>query len=205
MKKFRGYFLTGLIVVLPVVVTLYILWITFIWIDGILGNLIPIFIKRNIPGLGFITTILLIMLAGILAKNFFGKKMFQFGDWLLTKIPFARTIYLTTKQIVNTLLIRDKNAFKRVALVEYPRKGLYTIGFITADGGGEIQNKTKQDLVCVFFPTTPNPTSGWLAMVPVEDIIYLDMSVEDGIKLIISGGIIIPSDYNKQKEEQDGV
>lgn len=192
MKKFRGYFLTGLIVVLPVVVTLYVLWITFNWIDGLLGNIIPLFIKKNIPGLGFITTIILIMLAGLLTKNFFGKKIFLFGEWLLIKIPFARTIYLATKQIIDTLLVKDKKAYQRVVMVEYPRRGIYTIGFITGKCQGEIQTKITQEMVSVFFPTTPNPTSGWLALVPADEIIYLDMSVEDGIKLIVSGGIITP-------------
>ncbi|HHV71158.1 MAG TPA: DUF502 domain-containing protein [Clostridia bacterium] len=206
MKKLRNYFFTGLIVVLPAVVTLYILWITFIWIDGILGDILPLFIKKNIPGLGFITTILLIMLAGVLAKNFLGKKLISLGEWILVKIPFARTIYFTTKQIVNTLLVKDKLSFKRVVLVEYPRKGIYTIGFVTNEGKGEIKDKLGQEVTSVFFPTTPNPTSGWLALIPNKDIIHLDMSIEEGVKLIISAGIIVPSDQsseNKNKEEQN--
>ena len=134
-----------------------------------------------------------IISTGLFAANYVGKKLIGFGERIVVRIPLVRSIYLTVKQIVDAFMHGGKNmAFKRVVLIEYPRKGIYSIGFITAESNGEVQAKTKENVMSVFLPTTPNPTSGYLLFVPREDVVVLDMSVEDGLKLVVSGGIIAP-------------
>ncbi len=191
-KKLRQSFITGLLVVTPLVISLWILYNIFEKADGLLGALITRLIGRYVPGLGIILLIIVIITAGIFARNYIGRKLINWGNLVLFRIPLFNKIYIALKQIFEVFLGERKTVFQRVVLFQYPRKGIYSLGFVTSESKGEVQDKTEQNTVNVFLPTTPNPTSGFLLFVPEEDLIRLDMSVEEGIKLVISGGAVTP-------------
>jgi len=191
--KLRNYFITGIVVLVPIGITLYLTKF-FIRISS---KLIPAEINPNnywpilIPGLEIILAIIFITLIGYLSLSFIGKKILQLFNDLLKRIPILRTIYSAIGQMAETLAPKRKSK-KSVVLVEYPRKGSWAVGFATKDNKGEISKKTNQKLVNVFVPTTPNPTSGFLLMFPKEDIIYLDMNFEEASKFIVSAGTSNP-------------
>lgn len=192
-RFFRKYFLTGILVLLPLIITGYILIFAFNFVDGILRNLIQYIIGRPLPGAGFLIIFCLIFLTGLFTTNVVGRKLFAFGEEVLQRIPLVKTIYSAIKQIVEAFSLQSKEVFKRVVLIEYPRRGIYTVGFITGKAAEEINSKSGQQLLNVFIPTAPNPTSGFLLMLPRDEIVFLEMSVEEGMKLIISGGVVTPS------------
>ena len=192
LKNLRNYLITGLIILLPLVVTIYIVTTIFNAVDGFLRPLIELVIGRSVYGLGFFLTILVILGIGIIGTNVLGKRLISFGERLLTRIPLVKNIYLTVQQIINALFLKNKTAFRKVVVVEYPRRGIYQVGFLTSEGRGEVQENTEDPVVNVFIPTTPNPTSGMLILVPRSEITYLDMTVEEGLKFIISGGTVTP-------------
>ncbi|WP_027338660.1 DUF502 domain-containing protein [Halonatronum saccharophilum] len=192
LKQFRNYFLTGLIVLLPLIVTSYVIITLFVVIDGTFSPLLEVIFGREVYGLGSILTFIIILGVGVIAKNVLGKKLINFGEGLLTRIPLVRNIYFTIRQIINAFFSQEKTSFRSVVLIEYPRKGLYQVGFLTCEGMGEVQDKTDNDILNVFVPTTPNPTSGMLVLISKEEVIYLDMTVEEGLKLIVSGGTLVP-------------
>lgn len=202
----RRYFITGLIFLLPLIVTIYILVIIFKFADGLLGKYINNYLLDTlgytIPGLGLLLTILLILLAGVFAANFIGKKIIPWLERAWTKLPLVRQIYFPAKQLVNFIFSKDKLAFKKVVMIEYPRQGLYSIGFITNEAFEEVKQKTGKDLVTVLIASTPSPFTGYFVLVPKEEAIFLDISVEDGIKLIISGGVLNPT-YGKDLADKD--
>jgi uncharacterized membrane protein len=191
--KLRNYFITGIVVLIPIGVTLYLTRF-FIRISS---KLIPAEINPNnylpilIPGLEIVLAIIFITLIGYLSLSFIGKKILQLFNDLLKRIPILRTIYSAIGQMAETLAPKRKSK-KSVVLVEYPRKGSWAVGFATKDNKGEISKKTNQKLVNVFIPTTPNPTSGFLLMFPKEDLIYLDMNFEEASKFIVSAGTSNP-------------
>ena len=191
--KLRNYFITGIVVLVPIGITLYLTKF-FIRISS---KLIPAEINPNnylpilIPGLEIILAIIFITLIGYLSLSFIGKKILQLFNELLKKIPVLRTIYSAIGQMAETFAPKRKNK-KSVVLVEYPRKGSWAVGFATKDNKGEISKKTNQKLVNVFIPTTPNPTSGFLLMFPKKEIIYLDMNFEEASKFIVSAGTSNP-------------
>ena len=193
LAKLRNYFFTGIIVLIPLGFTLYLT----IFLISISSRLVPDDINPNnylpfsIPGLEIIVSILFITLIGGLSLSFIGKKILNFINDLLKKIPFLRTIYSAIGQMTETFTDRKKSK-KSVVLVEYPRKGTWAVGFATKDNKGEITNKTNKKLVNVFVPTTPNPTSGFLLMFPKDEIIFLDMSFEEASKFIVSAGTSNP-------------
>jgi uncharacterized membrane protein len=209
-SKIRNIFLAGLVAIIPIAFTLFLLTWIFKKLDKLspavtdllilLGAPIPHGFK--IPGIGIVATILVIFFVGILIKSVVGKELMALGEYFLDKIPFIRSVYNGIKQILEGIAISNKNAFKQVVMIEYPRKGLYSLGFLTCDSKGEIQEKTDKDIVNVFIPTTPNPTSGFLLLVPKEDIIPLSMTAEEAIKLIVSGGIVTPL-YKKDIGQQN--
>lgn len=211
LKNIKTYFLTGLAVSLPIVISIYIVWAIFNFIDQLIfGKLtfvkhIPglnhiINIMNQIPGIGFLTTIIFIILMGVFARNVLGRTLLNYFDRVMSSLPLVKSIYTAVKQIVDAIFTQKNNAFQRVVLVEYPRKGVYAIAFVTNETKGEAQAKTEKNMISVFLPTTPNPTSGFLLLVPEEDLILLDMSVEEGIKMIISAGVVTPP-YKEKKEE----
>ena len=191
--KLRNYFITGIVVLVPIGITLYLTKF-FIRISS---KLIPAEINPNnylpilIPGLEIILAIIFITLIGYLSLSFIGKKILQLFNDLLKRIPILRTIYSAIGQMAETLAPKRKSK-KSVVLVEYPRKGSWAVGFATKDNKGEISKRTNQKLVNVFIPTTPNPTSGFLLMFPKEDLIYLDMNFEEASKFILSAGTSDP-------------
>lgn len=192
LKALRNYFITGLLVLLPIVATVYILGF-IVNMAEILVRPVGIFLRGEpVYGLGFVLTILIILLVGMVATNVLGKKAIGLGERLLARIPIIRSIYNTAKQLFDALLLRNKTAFKKVVMFEYPRKGIYQIGFLTYKGEGEIQHRVKREVVHVFLPTTPNPTSGFLLFIPEEDVVYLQMTVEEGLRLILSAGVFSP-------------
>jgi len=191
--KLRNYFITGIVVLVPIGITLYL---TKFFIS-VSSNLIPKEINPNnylpfsVPGLEIFLAIILITFIGYLSLSFIGKKILQLFNDLLKKIPILRTIYSAIGQMAETFAPKRKSK-KSVVLIEYPRKGSWAVGFATKDNKGEISKKTNQNLVNVFVPTTPNPTSGFLLMFPKEELVYLDMSFEEASKFIVSAGTSSP-------------
>ena len=191
--KLRNYFITGIVVLIPIGITFYLVKF-FISISPKLipGNINPnTYLPYSIPGLEIVLSVFFITLIGSLSLSFIGKKILQIFNDLLKKIPILRTIYSAIGQMAETLAPKRKSK-KSVVLVEYPRKGSWAVGFATKDNKGEISKRTNKNLVNVFVPTTPNPTSGFLLMYPKEEIIYLDMSFEEASKFIISAGTSNP-------------
>ncbi|HOX54662.1 MAG: DUF502 domain-containing protein [Candidatus Omnitrophica bacterium] len=200
MKKLRGYFITGLAVFLPIAITIYILVVAFRFFDNILGRFINIYLLRTggiyIPGLGLILFILVVFLTGFFTRHFLGRKIFPFFERIfLLKPPLIRQIYPSVKKIINLVLSQEKPSFKKAVLVEYPRKGIYSLGFVANEGMKEAKDKTNtDDLVNVLIPSSPSPFSGYLIMVPKKELIYLDISIEKAFELIISDGVLNPED-----------
>ena len=185
----RNYFITGIVVLIPIGFTLYLTK----FIIGISSNIIPQNINPNnylpyaIPGIEILISIIFITLVGGLSLSFLGKRVLKFIDDLFKKIPFLRTIYSAILQMTETFSSKDNNK-KSVVLVEYPRKGVWAVGFATKENKGQMSKKTNKNLINVFVPTTPNPTSGFLLMFPVDEVIHLDMSFEEASKFIVSAG-----------------
>lgn len=192
--RLRRYFIAGLIVVLPFAVTLNVLLWALRLLDGLLGQLFVPLVGRPVPALGLAALIILIFAIGMLATNVLGRRLVGWFDRLMLRIPLARTIYVATKQLSDSLFMERRAAFRRAVLIEWPRRGVYTVGFVTGESRGETQAKTPERVYNVFVVSTPNPTTGFLVLVPEDQIRPLDMSVEDALKLVISGGIVGPAD-----------
>ena len=195
----KNYFLTGLLVILPIFVTVKIITFLIKGMDVILkyvpAKYLPeTYLQFYIPGLGLILVVIISLVVGLLTRNFVGDKIVQIGENIVNRIPFVRSLYTGVKQLVEAFFIQKNDAFKRVALLEYPRRGAYVLGFITGESKGEVQTKTDKSMMNVFVPTTPNPTSGFYILIPEDELVILDMTVEDAFKLIISGGIFSPSE-----------
>ncbi len=189
--RISNYFLRGLITLLPLLVTIWLLWFMFSFLDGILGNIIAIFVGHHLPGLGFIITIFLILITGYFATHIFGAQIFKLGEEILYRIPIVKGIYASAKQINEVLFIqKGTEEFRRACVVEYPRKGIYTMGFVTSDAALEIEKKVKSKLINIFIPNTPTPATGFLIMVPAQDVILLEMKTENAFKYVVSGGVL---------------
>jgi len=196
--KLKHYFLTGLLVVVPISMTLLVIR----WLAGVMNRfllaVLPEALRPEVlygvpvPGIGLLATLLLILLVGVLAANIFGRSLVNFYENLVDRIPFVKGIYTLFKQVSDTVIKRDRGAFRKVVLIEYPRKGIWAVAFVTGKSSGEVQRVTAASVVNVFVPTTPNPTSGFYVLVPEEDLIVLSMTVEEAFKLIISGGMVTP-------------
>ncbi len=191
--RLRNWFIAGLLVIFPLAVTVVVLLWLFRSLDHVLG---PIFVSNGIdfPGLGLVAGILVILLAGAMASNVLGRRVVHAFDRVMLRVPLARTIYSATKQLSDSLFAQDRLALKKAVLFEWPSKGLYTVGFITGESRGELQGLIKERVVNVFVMTTPNPTTGFLCLVPESHVKPLDMSIEDALKLVVSGGIVTPPD-----------
>lgn len=193
----KKIFLTGLAVIVPVGLTIYILVFLIGMMDGLLE-----FLPRKyhpfsvfgfyVPGLGIVITVLLIFVCGLMTKTFIGNKIVIYSEWLLDKIPVVRSIHLAIKKIVDSMVLYRNRSFSKAVLVEFPRKGVYTVGFVTGEPSCEILEKTNQRCISVYVPTTPNPTSGYFIMFPEHEVIPLEMSVEEAFTLVISVGIVNP-------------
>ena len=202
-------FLTGLLVVVPLYLTYYIISVLVNFMDRLLSFLPARFhpdtyLPFHIPGLGVIFTILFIFIVGVFATNLFGKRMVEIWESLLVRIPLIRSVYSASKQLIEAFFVTNRDGFRRVVLVEYPRKGVFVLGFVTGVTEGEVQRVTEEKVVNIFLPTTPNPTSGFYILVPEKDTIPLKMSVEDAFKLIISGGMVTPKEIREQGVRGEG-
>ncbi len=186
MKKLLSMFLAGLAILLPIAISLYLIYWLFNFIDGILSPIIRYYLGIEIPGLGFLITITLIILIGFMVTNIIGKKFFSFSEAILFKVPLLGKIYSTIKRITSAFFSSGKNSFRQVAMVEFPRIGVYSIGFITNDNFPFID----EDSYSIFIPTTPNPTSGYFIVVPREQVKILDISIDQGIELLMSAGMV---------------
>ena len=205
MKKikdfFKKYFITGLLVIIPVWATFYVLKAILGWIDRMLGPRLAQYIGLEIPGLGIVTLFLLILIVGMLSANYIGRRFVKYSDALLQKVPLVRGVYTTVKKIMETFSLKQN--FHGVALVEYPRKGCYSVGFVTGDVRGESVGLTGK-FMTVFVPTTPNPTAGFLLILPEDEVTQLDMSVEDGMQFIISIGLVPMNEVKARKLNHPG-
>jgi uncharacterized membrane protein len=190
----KRIFTTGLLTILPLAITIYVFYLVFSFLDNLVGDMIEAVLNYRIPGAGFAAGLFLIMLIGFIASNIIGSRLIGYFDTLLRRVPIARGIYTGAKQIIDAFTLQGKNAFQKVVLLEYPRKGLYVIGFVTGSSKGEIQDKTREETLNIFIPTTPNPTSGMLILAPRHEVTELKMTVEEGMKVIISGGLFSPDD-----------
>lgn len=207
-KHLRNYFLTGILVLLPLTITIKLLFWGFEKTDAILGNFIYHYLNRylgievRITGLGIIALLLVITFTGIFARNYLGKKLIETGERLLNRIPVFSSVYSMTKQFAQSLTASQttgKGAFSQVVLVEYPRQGFWTPGFLIGEAFEEANERLKGDFLSVFVPNVPNPTTGFLILVPKDQVKIMDMSVEDGFKLIISAGVITPAKKQANK------
>jgi uncharacterized membrane protein len=193
----RKYFVTGLLILVPLAITLWVLNLIIGTMDQSL-LLLPerwrpaSLIGFHIPGLGTILTLLFIFVIGLLTRNFIGKQVVYGWELLLTRIPIVSTIYSSVKQVSDTLFSSSGNAFRKAMLVQYPREGSWTIAFLTGTPGGDVKNHLVGDYISVYVPTTPNPTSGFFLMMPRADAIELDMSVDEALKYIVSMGVVSP-------------
>ena len=198
--RFRRFFFTGFLVTAPILITLYVTWIVITFIDAKVAGLLPEYLDfrkafpYQIPGIGLLIVIIFITFVGSLTPGLIGRTLLKAGESIVSRMPVVRSMYSAIKQIMETVMSTNSNSFREVVLVEYPRKGLWVIAFVTGDTKGEISkvlNRNK-NLINIFVPTTPNPTSGFLLFVPKKDLVYLKMSVEQAVKLVISGGIVTP-------------
>ncbi len=198
--RIRSWFFTGILVTAPVLLTVYITWAAIQLIDGQVVSLLPMLQDWNtlqIPGVGLVIGVILITVIGALAAGFLGRWIIRLGESLLNRMPVVRTIYGASKQILETIISSQSDAFREVVLVEYPRKELWVIGFVTGGTKGEVRRLVNKDMINVFVPTTPNPTSGFLLFCPRSEVIFMKMSVEEAVKLVVSGGIVTPPDGGK--------
>lgn len=210
--KMRRVFLAGFFVCLPLVITILVFRFAFRTLDS-LGPTVtqaliqvgaPIPHDFQIPGLGVVTTLTIVFLIGIVTTNYLGKKLWKFGEDIVTRIPVIRSVYTGAKQVIDTFATNTDKAFTKVVMLEYPRAGIYCLAFITGTTRGEAQDITGENLINIFLPTTPNPTSGFFLMVPKEDLTEMNMTVEDGIKMVISGGVVTPNGGKYLKKDGNG-
>ena len=201
LSRLRGSFLTGLIVVTPIALTLWLLWTVVGWIDAFVLPLVPArmrpeqYIGINLRGVGVIFFLVFTVVIGWIAKGVIGRAIISSGEGLVDRMPIVRSVYGGAKQIAETVFAQSDTSFDTACLIEYPRRGAWAIAFISTGAKGEIaaRNMTGEALLSIFVPTTPNPTSGFLLFLPESDVVRLDMSVEDAAKLVISAGLVYPN------------
>jgi len=201
LKQVRNIFFAGLLVLTPIVVTGYVFYQLFSKVDGLLGGKLVELTGKRIPGMGFVAVILLILFVGVLARNFIGKKVIQLGEDFVNRIPMINRIYSAVQQLSQAFFSGKRAVFQKAVLIEFPQKGSYCIGFQTSETRGEIQRQTEKELLSIFLPTSPNPTSGYLLFVPKEKVYSLQMTIEEAVKLVISGGSVLPEDRVRLGEE----
>lgn len=206
-RHLRGYFFAGILITAPIAITFYLAWLIVEWIDSKVTPLIPplynpeTYLPFSVPGLGLIVVCLVLTMIGAMTAGMLGRFWVRTSERILNRMPIIRSVYSAIKQIFETVFANQSNAFREVVLFEYPRRGSWAMGFITGTTEGEIQDSTEDDVVNVFLPTTPNPTSGYLLFLPRRELVVLSMTVEEGIKMIVSGGIVTPEDQRPAHEK----
>ena len=212
LARLRASFLTGLVVIAPVGLTIWLIWTVVGWIDGFVLPLVPEIyhpdrmlqdylgldpsVQINVRGLGVVIFLFFTIIVGWMAKGIMGRSLIRFAEGLVERTPVVRSIYSGIKQISETIFAQSERSFETACLIEYPRRGIWALGFISTTAKGEVAAKTdpSDEMISIFLPTTPNPTSGFLLFFPRKDVIELDMTVEDAAKLVISAGLVYPSD-----------
>ncbi|MFZ1681728.1 MAG: DUF502 domain-containing protein [Rhizobiaceae bacterium] len=211
MGRLRNYFLTGIIVSAPVAITAYIAWTLINWVDSWVKPYIPAryipdtYVGFPVPGFGLVVALLLITLIGFLTANIVGRSVVRWGEGLLHRTPFVRSIYKALKQIFETVLSNRADMFTTAGLIEWPRRGVWAVVFIASDKESGVTRKLEahhDDFIAVFMPSTPNPTTGFLMYVPKKELIVLDMTVEDAAKLVVSAGLVTPEDLPVKPADQ---
>ncbi|MCU7918832.1 MAG: DUF502 domain-containing protein [Candidatus Thiodiazotropha sp. (ex Dulcina madagascariensis)] len=197
MALLRRYLVAGLLVWLPLGATFLVIKLLVGWMDNSLLLLPETYRPDNLlgfhmPGLGVLLSLLILLLTGLVAANLFGRKLVGMWERLLSRIPLVRSVYSAVKQLVETMFADNGKSFRKVVLVEFPRRGLWTLAFLTSEETGPVQQATGRDVVSVYIPTTPNPTGGYFVLVPKEDVRELEMSVDDGLKMLLSMGAVNP-------------
>jgi uncharacterized membrane protein len=200
-KFFRKYFVTGILVLLPLIITAYIVVFVFNLVDARLRNLIWTYTHYRIPGAGLLTFILLCFLAGVFVQNVVGRQLLRWGEAVLRRIPVVKSIYSASKQVMEVFASDRSEAFQKVVLVEFPRRGSFMLGFLTGVSPASVKQQVEEDLWNVFVPVTP-PGHGYLLMLPRSDISILDMSVEEGLKLVLSAGITSSPSYLRTNQDE---
>lgn len=205
--KLRGYFMAGILITAPTGITIYLGWLFVTYVDSKVTPLLPAkynpetYLPYGLPGLGVVIVVIGLILVGAFTAGFLGRFFQRMGDRFMNNVPVLRGVYKALKQILETVLAQQSNAFREAVLVEYPRRGMWVIAFITGRTQGEVQSLTQEEVINLFVPTTPNPTSGFLIFVPKEEIVPLSMSVEEALKMVISGGIVTPPDHRPASEQ----
>ena len=200
LRHTRSNLLAGILVTAPLGITLYIVWAVIEWVDDSVTPLLPAaynpetYLPFRIPGTGLVVALVMLTVIGALTTGLVGRFWVRTTQKAMARMPVVRSVYGAIRQIFETILQQKSTAFRQVVLFEYPRRGSWAIGFITGKTSGEVQNVTADEVVNVFLPTTPNPTSGYLLFLPRRELVVLDMSVEEGIKMVVSGGIVTPPD-----------
>ena len=200
MTKIRSWFLTGILVMTPLILTIYVAWAFITFVDNLVVPLVPFdyrpsnYLPFSIPGLGLIIVFIFTTFVGLLATGLFGRTLIRIWENILNRMPVVRSVYSAIKQILETVMATQSDAFRQAVLVQYPRKDFWAIVFVTGSSRGEVGKRVDKKMVNVFMPTTPNPTSGFLLFFPEEDLIFLNMSVEDALKLVVSGGMVVPKE-----------
>ncbi len=197
-ERLKASFIAGILVTGPIALTLYLTWLFVHFIDSSISQLLPdeynpaTYLPFTVPGLGLVIAVIGLTLVGALTAGYVGRVLLRVGERIVARMPVVRSIYAAAKQIFETVLAKQSNTFREVVLVEWPRPGMWTVAFVTARPEGEIAEHAGPDSVAIFVPTTPNPTSGYLVFVPRRELVTLSLTVEEGIKLVLSGGIIAP-------------
>lgn len=202
----RRWFFAGILVTAPILFTVYLIWLIVGIIDSKVTQFLPYYLNPrhyvdfDIPGVGLVIGAAIIIVIGGLTTGFVGRSLVRLGERMVNALPVVRSVYGAVKQIMETIMASQSDAFREVVLIEYPRRGIWAIGFVTGATKGEVQNMSNENLINVFVPTTPNPTSGFLLFFPREEAIKLDMGVEEAVKMVVSGGIITPDDPRAERK-----
>jgi len=204
--RLRSHFFTGVLVTAPISITIYISWLLISWVDSSVLPFIPTiynpetYLPFSFPGIGLIFAVIVLTMIGAITTGLMGRMFIRYSERVLNRMPVVRSIYSAVKPIVETMVTQKSAGLREVVMLEFPRLGQWSLGFVTGVTQGEIQELTEDEVVNVYIPTTPNPTSGYLLFVPRRDLVPIHMSVEDGIKLVISGGIVTPPDRRPPSE-----
>lgn len=195
MQKLSSAFLRGLIILLPTLITVWIIFFCYNFLDGILGNIITLVLGRPMPGIGLVLIVLLILITGMIAPLLIGKRLIDWGDQIMNHVPIVKNIYSAVKQVNDILFTKKENkAYNRACLVEYPRKGIWSIGFTTSEAAKEIEEKsgTGEKMINIFIANTPTPATGFIIIAPISEVKMLDMKMDDAFKYVISAGVLQP-------------
>ncbi|MEM7445746.1 MAG: DUF502 domain-containing protein [Pseudomonadota bacterium] len=205
--RIRAYFLAGILVTAPISLTLYLAWLFISFIDTQVSAILPpnlnpeTYLPFSIPGIGLLLVFVALTVIGGLTAGYIGRLIVRASEVVLARMPVIRSVYGALKQIFETVLANQSSAFRDVVLIEYPRRGIWSLAFVTGKTEGEVQNLTEDETINIFVPTTPNPTSGFLLFVPRRDLVVLDMTVEEGIKMVVSAGIVTPPDGRPEEAQ----